>query len=64
MSQYRCYLMSAEKIQAVEIIDAATDAHAVQEAERVFREKATGRFSGFEVWELGRRVHLSPSGGG
>ena len=64
MSQYRCYLMSAEKIQAVEVIDAATDARAVREAERVFREKPAGRFSGFEVWELGRNVHRSPSGDG
>jgi len=63
MSGYRCYLMDGRIIRAAESIDAATDQQAVQEAERVFREK-TGQFSGFEVWQRGRHVYRYPPDGG
>jgi hypothetical protein len=48
MSGYRCYFLNGRIIEGAEPINAATDQQAMQEADRVFREKA-GRFSGFEV---------------
>ena len=62
MSGYRCYLMNGRIIEGSEALKAATDEHAVQEAERVFREKA-GRFSGFEVWQNRRYIYRYPPTG-
>jgi len=59
MSGYRCYLLNGRIIEDFEVLRAATDERAVQEAERVFREKA-GRFSGFEVWQGHRHVYRYP----
>jgi hypothetical protein len=59
MSGYRCYFLNGRIIEGAEPINAATDHQAVQEADRVFREKA-GRFSGFEVWQRGRHVYRYP----
>jgi hypothetical protein len=63
MSGYRCYFLNGRLIERAESINAATDQQAVQEAERVFREKE-GRFSGFEVWQRGRRVYRYPPDAG
>ena len=53
---YRCYFLNLQSaIAGVEIIEADTDAEAVERAEAVFREKGVG-FSGIEVWDRGRRI--------
>jgi len=60
MSGYRCYFMNGRIIEGSEALKAATDQEAVPEAERVFREKTPGRFSGFEVWQNRRHVYRYP----
>ena len=60
MSGYRCYLMNGRIIEGSEALKAATDELAVQEAEKVFREKTMGRFSGFEVWQNRRYIYRFP----
>jgi hypothetical protein len=62
MSGYRCYFLSGRILEDFEALTAATDEHAVREAERVFREKS-GRFSGFEVWQGRRHVYRYPPSG-
>jgi hypothetical protein len=57
MPSYRCCFLNLHaKIAGAEIIQADTDAEAVERAEAVFRKKGAG-FSGVEVWDGGRHVH-------
>ena len=57
MQSYRCLFLNSQfAIAGVEIIEAETDAEAVERAERVFAEKAA-RFNGYELWYGAWRVH-------
>jgi hypothetical protein len=60
MSGYRCYLMNGRIIEGSEALKAATDEQAVQAAEKVFRKKTMGRFSGFVVWLNRRYIYRYP----
>jgi hypothetical protein len=54
--QYRCYFINLQShIEHVEMIDAPGDVDAMAQADAIFRDKGAG-FSGFEVWDRGRRL--------
>ena len=56
----RCHFMHDGHIQAVEVLRAATDEDAINEAEGLFRDHSGRRFAGFEVWDQARLVHRYP----
>ncbi len=59
MRPYRCYFLNLRsQIDGVEFVEAETDAEALERAEAVFRAKGA-HFSGYEVWDCGRRVALN-----
>jgi hypothetical protein len=61
----RCFFLRLGHIADVEVLSAATDAEAVEQAKALF-ELRGGRYDGFEVWELGRiiyRYHRGDSDG-
>jgi hypothetical protein len=54
MMTYRCYLLGEDgKIRCAEVIECATDAAALEEAERRF--SASG-YPAIEVWDKARRI--------
>lgn len=57
----RCYLMRDGHFKRVELVDAPTDAEAVQLAIEVFHDRVdnvTGeQYDGFELWDGNRVVH-------
>jgi hypothetical protein len=54
---YRCYFLDPQsKIRDIDVIEAETDAEALERAETVFRAKGA-RFSGYEVWDRERHIH-------
>ena len=56
MIAYRCYLLGEDgKIKGAEIIECATDAAALDEAER---RLAADEYPAIEVWDMARRVGL------
>ena len=57
MTSYRLYFLnSASAIAgAATIVNAETDAAAVQGAHSIYRNK-NARFAGFELWDRGRRI--------
>jgi len=57
MTSYRLYFLnSAFAIAgAATVVDAETEAAALQGADSIFRDK-NARFAGFELWARGRRV--------
>ena len=60
MRPYRCYFLNRQSaIAGVELIEAETDDEALRRGEAVYREKGA-QFSGFEVWDCGRRIHQRP----
>jgi len=60
MHTYRCYLLNARShIASVEVIECRDDRAAVQRAEQILDAQPT--FSGIEVWEWDRRVHVKIS---
>jgi hypothetical protein len=59
MTLYRCYLVDKkDRFAAVEDIEAETDHAAIEAARRVMAERP--RKTAFELWELGRQVHIEP----
>ena len=57
MRPYRCYFLNPQsRICDIDVIEAETDAEALERAEAVFRAKGA-RFSGYEVWDRGRHLH-------
>src|SRR5712671_6586859 len=57
MHTYRCYLLDGHRhIAAVEVIDCADDRVAEGRAEQILAARPA--FSGVEVWEWDRRVHV------
>lgn len=60
---YRCYFLNLRsEIAAIEIIEAADDADALDRADTLFREKGAG-FSGVAVWDRARRVQRESKDG-
>ncbi len=57
MTSYRLYFLDpASAIAGAAIVlDAETDTAALQDADSLFRDK-DARFTGFELWDRGRRV--------
>lgn len=57
----RCYLMRGGHFKGVEVVDAVTDAEAVQCAIKLFYERQESRihdpYDGFELWDGNRLVH-------
>lgn len=55
----RCYFMRDGHITAVEVVEADTDAEAVQLAIKVFYDRHTADrpYDGFELWDGSRIVH-------
>ena len=59
MPVYRCYFLDrANRIQGVEVLDAADDAQAVAMAKRLLAKASA---PGFEVWERARPVLQQPA---
>ena len=57
MHTYRCYLLDARcHIAAVEVIECPDDRVAERRAEQILAARPA--FSGVEVWDLERRVHV------
>lgn len=58
MRAYRLYYLNSVSAiaGAALILEAESDEAAILDAEGTFRDKAV-RFYGFELWDLGRRVH-------
>jgi len=57
MHTYRCYLLNGHRhIAAVEVIECRDDGIAKRRAEKILA--AQPAFSGVEVWEWDRRVHV------
>ena len=57
MRSYRCYFLDIRSaIAGVEFVEAETDDQALRRAQLLFREKGA-QFSGYEVWDCGRRIH-------
>jgi hypothetical protein len=53
---FRCYFLNLHShIERVEMIEASGDSDAMAQADAIFRDQGAG-FSGFEVWDRGRRV--------
>ncbi len=60
MHTYRCYLLNAHcHIAGLEVIACRDDRIAQRRAEQIL--DARPAFSGIEVWESGRRVHVKMS---
>jgi hypothetical protein len=55
---YRCYFLNSEAAVAgaPAIVDAASDAEALQRAAALYAEQGD-RFSGYELWQGPRHVH-------
>ena len=60
MHTYRCYLLDAHcHIAGLEVIECRDDRIAQRRAEQILNARPA--FSGIEVWESGRRVHVKMS---
>ena len=60
MHTYRCYLLNARShIAGVEVIECSDDCIARRRAKQILAARPT--FSGVEIWEGGRRVHVQMS---
>jgi hypothetical protein len=57
MTSYRLFFLNSVSAiaGAAVIVDADTDTAALQDADSLFRNKHA-RFTGFELWDRGRRV--------
>ncbi len=53
----RCYFLRDEKIEAVELLKTGPDDELIEQARKLFREKASLAYDSFEVWDLNRFVH-------
>jgi len=61
--QYRCYFLDMHStIARVEVIEAETDAEALERAAIALRAQGDG-FSGVEVWDRGRRIERAQGEG-
>ena len=59
MAQYRCYFVGDDgRFSAVEVLDADTDEIAIAVARAIIAMRP--RKTAFELWELGRQVHVEP----
>ena len=59
----RCYFMRGGHIVAVEVLDVAADAHAIEQAAKLFASRKDEMFDGFEVWDRARFIHRFPANG-
>jgi hypothetical protein len=62
MPAYRCYFIHARKVASVEIVETEADDDAVQRAVALLQAKNADRvrYTGIELWELARLVHVHP----
>jgi hypothetical protein len=57
----RCYFVHSGHFAAVEDLELFnSDADAIEQAGALFIAARHGRFEGFEVWDLARRVYRFP----
>jgi|HubBroStandDraft_2_1064218.scaffolds.fasta_scaffold3530944_1 hypothetical protein len=57
MTEFRCYFFNFKQIEYVEMLDGADDGEGMRKADALFASKA-GKFSGFELWDRNRQVHV------
>jgi hypothetical protein len=57
MTEFRCYFFNFKQIEYVEMLDGADDGEGMRKAGALFASKA-GKFSGFELWDRNRQVHV------
>jgi hypothetical protein len=62
MPAYRCFFISNRKVAGVEILECAADQDAVERGQLLLaaRNHEHARYSGIELWELARLVHIHP----
>jgi hypothetical protein len=62
MQVYRCYFLADRRVASVEIIECEGDDEARRRGLELLADRNRGRqrFSGIELWELGRLVHVHP----
>jgi len=60
----RCYFMRKGHIAGVEFLTAGPDEALIEQAKKLFRERAVRSFDGFEVWDGKRRLHVYPEENG
>jgi hypothetical protein len=62
MPAYRCFFISNRKVAGVEILECPADADAVERGQQLLAARNHGHalYSGIELWELARLVHIHP----
>ena len=55
MKDYRCYLLNAGHIVRAESLSARNDKEAIETSKAIF-QRLRDKHSGYEVWQLDRRV--------
>ena len=58
--QMRCFFMRGGHIVAVELLEAESDEHAVQQGRALFDGRRLDKLDGFEIWDRARVVHRHP----
>jgi hypothetical protein len=55
----RCFFLRGGHIVAVEMLDAKSDEHAVEQGKALFTTRGD-KIDGFEIWDKARVVHRYP----